>query len=92
MVNVGDIHFDGLTRANASLLLKAAKKVGVPADSIRTTSTGFIVPAEVAAALGPDEGVEKAAQAKPGRKPRRSTKKTDAPASVTTDTADNGGE
>lgn len=83
MVHVGDVTFDGLSRATARALLDAADKAGVPRSSVRTTSEGFVVPAAVAEAVGPAEGeyVEPPADAEPKRKPRRSrTKKASAPA------------
>lgn len=58
MVHVGDVHFDGLNRSAAARLLDAAERAGLPAEVVRTTSDGFVVPQAVADALGPQEGQE----------------------------------
>lgn len=47
-VRVGEAFIYGRTRDNARAILAAANRVGVDQRAVRTTDTGFIVPASVA--------------------------------------------
>lgn len=78
-----DVQIEGRSRDTAILLLAAAEDLGLDASVVRTTTTGYIVPEDVAKAY---EGEEPAAKKAPAKKTaaKKTTAKKAAPKKTAT--------
>jgi hypothetical protein len=65
---------EGRSRDNATLLIAAAREIGVDETLIRTTTSGYIVPKEVAEVAFPDKAEDKPAPRKRAAKKTASAK------------------
>lgn len=59
-----DVIIEGRSKDNAILLIAAAREIGADETLVRTTTSGYIVPEEIAAAAFPTEKAEEKAPAK----------------------------
>lgn len=73
-----EIPFGENTKDVATLLLAAAEKLELPAESVRTTSDGFLVPEEVADLAGEDWEATPAEEPKKAPAKKSTSKKSEA--------------